>query len=91
MVNSAIYARVKRGKRRKNLGDPGSGTGGRQMVRMSEEAEASVLVRSYRGRAALQRRADAALAEAPSRVMSDAALPEKVAAPSLITRCAYGN
>eukprot|EP00435_Cladocopium_sp_Y103_P009253 s2094_g2.t1 len=38
---------------------------GRRDYRL-ELQEASVLVRSYRGRAALQRRADAALAEAPS-------------------------
>jgi hypothetical protein len=36
--------------------------------------EASVLVRSYRGRADLQRRADAALAEAPSSAETAAAL-----------------
>ena len=36
--------------------------------------EASVLVRSYRGRAALQRRADAALAQAPSTAAAAVAL-----------------
>ena len=36
--------------------------------------ETSVLIRSYRGRAALQRRADAAVAEAPSHAASAAAV-----------------